>query len=448
MGKPLDSDLKRFAAVFGCAFAIYLAFFGGHYVSGDEAQRIAWAKALIDCHCNDISPYFPSEHYAKYGIGLSILHVPLILLARWIKSASGIPTEGPLNMLLYTFNGAVGVALIYILLVRQRVHRHTATLGALAIGVTSVWFPYSKVEYAESVVTTLLLGMYLLADSYPWIAGLIGGFAVAVRTDAIIWITLTGAIAPSTRKSWLPIALATIPGLLLTGASNYLRTGSALNSGYEVDFSTPILTGLYGFLFSAGKSVFLFSPLMLLYPAAVRKLWSDSARRRLVVWSLLLFGAQLLVYSKWWDWSGDDAWGPRFLVTATVVCLAVVAASEYVHSRWFALLAVAGLIVQVPPLLIGPHNSLMAVHLRNPTKVDPNTRLRSPITLDDIRFNPQYSQITATFEMLLFKASDGRLEASSSFIKSFDPPLRPKKIPIDILWPHPNLTRAPRATQR
>ena len=85
MGKPLDSDLKRFAAVFGCAFAIYLAFFGGHYVSGDEAQRIAWAKALIDCHCNDISPYFPSEHYAKYGIGLSILHVLLILLAQWIK---------------------------------------------------------------------------------------------------------------------------------------------------------------------------------------------------------------------------------------------------------------------------------------------------------------------------------------------------------------------------
>ena len=175
MGKPLDSDLKRFAAVFGCAFAIYLAFFGGHYVSGDEAQRIAWAKALIDCHCNDISPYFPSEHYAKYGIGLSILHVPLILLARGIKSASGIPTEGPLNMLLYTFNGAVGVALIYILLVRQGVQRHRATIGALAIGVTSVWFPYSKVEYAESVVTTLLLGMYLLADSYPWIAGLIGG---------------------------------------------------------------------------------------------------------------------------------------------------------------------------------------------------------------------------------------------------------------------------------
>lgn len=55
--------MKGFITVFACAFAIYLATFGGHYVSGDEAHRIAWAKSLIDCHCNDISRYFPGEHY-------------------------------------------------------------------------------------------------------------------------------------------------------------------------------------------------------------------------------------------------------------------------------------------------------------------------------------------------------------------------------------------------
>src|SRR5277367_69108 len=65
-----EGCVKRFAAVFGCAFVVYLAVFGGHYVSGDEAQRVAWAKALIDCHCNDISPYFPGKHFAKYGIGI------------------------------------------------------------------------------------------------------------------------------------------------------------------------------------------------------------------------------------------------------------------------------------------------------------------------------------------------------------------------------------------
>jgi hypothetical protein len=73
--------LKRFAGVFGCSFLIYFAFFGGHYVSGDNAQRIAWAKALLDCHCNDISAYLPGLHFSKYGIGLSLLHLPLIMSA-------------------------------------------------------------------------------------------------------------------------------------------------------------------------------------------------------------------------------------------------------------------------------------------------------------------------------------------------------------------------------
>jgi hypothetical protein len=52
-------------------------------------------------------------------------------------------------------------------------------------------------------------------------------------------------------------------------AANHARTGFVLNSGYEVDFRTPILFGLQGFLFSAGKSLFPFSPLMVLYPVAV-----------------------------------------------------------------------------------------------------------------------------------------------------------------------------------
>src|SRR5438552_17996049 len=113
---------KRSAAVFGSAFLIYLVFFGGHYVSGDNAERIAWAKALIDCHCNNIAPYMPGAHfplgsrYSKYGIGQPLLHVPLIILARLITRATGIPIEGPINILLYTFNAALGVALLYLLL--------------------------------------------------------------------------------------------------------------------------------------------------------------------------------------------------------------------------------------------------------------------------------------------------------------------------------------------
>jgi hypothetical protein len=437
-------DWKRWTAVFACAFLIYLAFFGGHYVSGDNAQRIAWAKALIDCHCDNITPYLPGVHfppgvvYTSYGVGQPLLHVPLILLARLFKRVTGFPVEGPLNMLLYVFNAALGLALIYLLLVRQGVQWRKAAAGALVIGVSSVWFAYSKVGYGEPIVATLIIAMFLLVDDHPWLAGLLGGYAVAVRMDAIIWVGLTGLIAPAKRKkSWLPIALGTIPGLLLVAVSNYARTGSPLTSGYELKFTSSLLVGLYGLLFSAGKSLFLFSPLMVLYPAAALKLWRSPSQRRFVLWTMALLGAQLLLYAKWWDWSGDDAWGPRYLIAATMACLAVVAASDYIHSRWFVALALLGVLVELPGVLIGPHESLMLVHLRHPMKTDSYTLARSPITFADMHYDPHYSQITATWELLLFKLSDGHLEGSSSYIASFAPRLRPADIPIDILWLHP-----------
>jgi hypothetical protein len=446
------SNWKRSAAVFACAFTIYLVFFGGHYVSGDNAQRIAWAKALIDCHCNDIAPYLPGvrlasrQNYCVWGIGQPLLHVPLILLTRLFKRVTGFPIEGPLNMLLYVFNAALGVALLYLLIVRQGVRRRAATAGALVIGVSSVWFAYSKVGYGEPIVANLIIAMFLLADDHPWFAGLLGGYALAIRMDAILWVGLTGLIVPKDwKKSWLPIALGTIPGLLLVAVSNYARTHSVFSSGEGIQFSTPLFVGLYGLLLSSGKSLFLFSPLMVLYPAATVKLWREPGRRRFVLWTVALLCAQLLLYAKWWDWSGDDAWGPRFLALSTMTCLAAVVASDYINSRWFVVLALLGVLVELPGVLIGPHESLMLVHLRHPMKLDSDTLARSPITFADMHFDPRYSQITTTWELLLFKLSDGELEASSSYISSFVPRLQPTDIKIDILWLHPYPRKEPGA---
>jgi hypothetical protein len=91
-----------------------------------------------------------------------------------------------------------------------------------------------------------------------------------------------------------------------------------------------------------------------------------------------------------------------------------------------------------------PHSSLVLVHLRHPMKSDPTTLSRSPMTLDDIRFDPKYSQVTSTVELLLFKFSGEKLEASSSFLESINQPLLPDEIRIDVLWLHFKLNRAKR----
>ena len=474
------------AGVFLIALAIYLAFFGGHYVMGDHAQRIAWAKSLIDHHfgrgSTDISAYAHEARYCKYGIGQSLLHVPFIVLADVIKRLTHISCEGPINMLPYALNGAAGVLLIYLVLLRLALRPRTAALRALVVGLASVWFAYSKLEYGESLVAAALLAVWYLGLRRPLLAGVIAGIAITIRADALLWsiITLLGLPAPdagqgtamhifrrrdsarSTARLWFLAGV--LPAVILVAFSNLWRTGNPLSAGYENGFVYPWLYGLDGLLLSPGKSVFLFSPLLILiFPAiyvarrhgSVLEESSPVRRERhaLAIWAAVLLGAQVAFYAKWWDWPGDDSWGPRFLAPGAMVALLLVASIDFSSAasastapriwRWaWWLLVLAGLMVEMPAVLIGPHASVLLTHERKPTKMSFDCGMRSPITLDDERFMPACSQVVATWELLELHFT-GRIShavypylTSSTWIESFDPPLRRSDVPWDIFWLH------------
>jgi hypothetical protein len=146
------------------AFLIYMCFFAAHYVMGDHSYRIAWAKALLDLHSFDISSYLPGAHYSKYGMGQTLLHAPLLLLSRLIERLTGLACEGPVNLMPYVLNGTLGVTLIYLLALRYGIPRRSAVVRAIIVGVASIWFVYTKVEYGESLVATAILAVWLLAD--------------------------------------------------------------------------------------------------------------------------------------------------------------------------------------------------------------------------------------------------------------------------------------------
>jgi hypothetical protein len=384
--------------------AVYLVFFGGHYVVGDNAYSMAWAKALLDQHSNNISAYFPGETYSQYGIGNTLIHIPFLLVARGIQRVTGIACEGPVNMFLYVLNGAAACVLVQRILTQSGLAPRAAFWRAAIVGVASVWFPYSKLEYSESLVATTILAMWYFAPRRPVVAGLLAGFAVSLRIDSILWVFLTLLIAPGNHTNKIRLTLSLIPGVLLTALSYWIRTG-ALNvygSG-AAGFNNPLWLGVYGILFSAGKSIFLFSPLLLLIGAAWRKSYLEPATRRLAIWALALFAGQLLFYSMWWDWSGDDSWGVRFMITSILALHIIVMASANLRSKLFQLLVILGLLVQLPAVMLGPHTSLMLDHIKQPTKANIYTEDRSPITIDDLRFHPRYSQITATWELFATK---------------------------------------------
>ncbi len=97
---------------------------------------------------------------------------------------------------------------------------------------------------------------------------------------------------------------------------NFYRFGNVFETGYgdKVKFNVQILEGLYGLLFSSGKSVFVYSPILIiaiiLFPKFLKKHKAEG------ILFISIFIISLLFYSKWNSWQGGFCWGPRFLLPA------------------------------------------------------------------------------------------------------------------------------------
>jgi hypothetical protein len=113
-------------------------------------------------------------------------------------------------------------------------------------------------------------------------------------------------------------------------------------------FDTPLLTGLYGFLLSPGKSVFLFAPPILLAVAGIRKLARLDKGLAVVVGALPM--VYLFFYATFTQWEGGFCAGPRYLVPAiSVLCLGLGPVLENSGTRIRRLaigLSIAGFAVQ------------------------------------------------------------------------------------------------------
>ena len=83
-------------------------------------------------------------------------------------------------------------------------------------------------------------------------------------------------------------------------------------------WSTPFHVGFLGALFQPEKSIFLFDPLLVLAILLLALLWKRLTPevRAYGVTSLLLLLAYISFYARYTYWSGDFAWGDRYVSTA------------------------------------------------------------------------------------------------------------------------------------
>lgn len=293
------------------------------------------------------APLGRNGHYYPVAALLACLvHVPGALLQLALaalapeRAAQFVAVTSQLAPLVL---GALTPALFFRLLGQLGYDRRQVAWATLLLGVgTSIWVyahrPYSEVLQATCFVA-FLAALLRAGEDVTRGSFLRLGFALAllVNSKNVYFVCVPGALvylcvrrrgrlrelAPG--LVWAGAGLA--PGLVALAVYNYVRWGSVLSSGYDAVTSGfwnhNVLWGLWGQLLSPGKSIFLFSPPLVLALFGIRRL---VARRPHVALAIALtVGPIAILYSRYLFWSGDWGWGARYLVFALPALLLPVA---------------------------------------------------------------------------------------------------------------------------
>jgi hypothetical protein len=295
------------------------------------------------------------EVYSKKGPGPAFLAVPWYLLLRMVVMFNihiGL-LQGAL--LWNGFVTALTAGLLWLTAARLGYGDRTGMWLGLLFGLCTIAWPYANQFFGEPISTLSLLTCFygILAwkqtgkAGWMWLSGIGAGVTIATVTAhvllvlilalyfAVSWwksddqdiaLNAMGDTSHRAAGQRLPLVMPLIgffAPIALTGGLlllyNFVRFGSPLDSGYHFDsgegFTTPLWQGLWGFLFSPYRGVFLHTPLFILSVIGFVPFFRRHRREGIAIGALT--AVLVLLYSMWWMWWGGYAWGPRFLVPLT-----------------------------------------------------------------------------------------------------------------------------------
>jgi hypothetical protein len=220
-------------------------------------------------------------------------------------------------------------------------------LAAAIVGLATPVFAYSAWFFSEPLTTaSMIAAAYFVFARHAGelvpirsatIGGALLGIAVFVRpAHALVAAVFFAAILlrDGWKSAYSAFALGAVSacGLAALLTYNYHLYGNPLEFGYPAvaeggkhlnSFETPFLTGLFGFLLSPGKSIFLFAPPILLALEGIRRLWKKD--RGLATVAAAALPVYLLFYARYSQWEGGYCVGPRYMVPAiTMLCIGLV----------------------------------------------------------------------------------------------------------------------------
>jgi hypothetical protein len=328
------------------AFLFFAVFAPMGNLPSDTEYSVETAKSLYFKHTlaiekNDhfwaVNLTRNGTYHSRYGLGYAVSFLPQVALADLVSRAFGVRFDYALRFLLSftnTIYAAIIALLFFLLFLRLGYGARESAVTVVLICCGSILLPYSKIIHAEAPSTACLVLLLVLIARNTRL-DFSGGAALGAVAGALYLLKIGNAplclIVASYAAYCLfakratpegALAFALTAGLPLAGlmALNHHCYGSAFNFGYgeeQRQFGTPLHIGLAGLLLSPSKSVFVFSPLLVIAAASLSPLFRS--HRTVAVFVATIVLTDLLFYARWHDWSGGWGWGPRLVVPAMIV---------------------------------------------------------------------------------------------------------------------------------
>jgi hypothetical protein len=311
--------------------------------------------------------------YSWYGIGQSLLMLPADLLGTWVANwpiFSDYGDDPAVRSIVVSYTTNIAVNILTALIAFRFLRQLRFSVKESVAGVLALLFATTHLHYTQNMMENnyiMLLTLTGFSFQYEWLrtgsrrALFAGSCALGlnlltrlttgmdIMAGGILVLLVLWFDDARGRGLWRRLidyskVAAPVYAFFLVAdrAYQFYRFGSFTNTYVSIGarelrqmdptlpanfpWSTPFHTGFLGPLFQPEKSIFLFDPLLVLAIFLLALLWKRLTPevRAYGAASLLLLLAYIGFYARYAYWSGDFAWGDRY-VSTSVELVALVA---------------------------------------------------------------------------------------------------------------------------
>ncbi len=315
-----------------------------------------------------------------YGIGQSLLMFPTDVIGTYLEELQIFDayagTDPSIRGIFVSYTTSILIEVLTVLVCLRFLRRFNFTARQSVAGVLALLYCTTHLHYTQNLMENnyiLLLTLTGLCFQYEWVrtgskralwigSGAFGLNLLTRLTTGLdllagglfVFLLLWSEDKGSPWRRATAYAKIAVPTYAFFGLIDrvyqYYRFGSFFNTYMSVfareyrqlnpslppsfPWNTPFREGFFGPLITPEKSIFLFDPLVILTVLLVVIGWKRFAgeiKAYLLAVSLLLL-AYITFYARYFVWSGDFAWGDRY-VSTTVELLAFISVPLLLRHR-------------------------------------------------------------------------------------------------------------------